>query len=142
MAVKFKLPRFFFVFFCNYFIPTCFTVQPTAFIHSFIQSYKSAQPWKCTLGKKKKNDLNERDNRIHLSVSKVVEDGGQFLGAGVLVVVGAPRRPVGVPPVHGEAVQPQPGLLLAVGLLQAGVQAVDLTARLGQEALQVPVLHA
>lgn len=75
----------------------------------------------------------------HLSVSKVVEDGGQLLGDGVLALSGSGR--VGVPPVDGEPVEPHVGLLL-VRLLQARLEAVHLAAGSHQVALQGAVAHA
>lgn len=60
----------------------------------------------------------------YISVSKVIEDGGQLLGVCVLVFGGDGR--VGIPPVHRETMEPHVGFL-QVRLLQAGVEAVDLT---------------
>lgn len=73
-----------------------------------------------------------------LSVSKVIHDGGQLLGAAVLML--GPKPWVGIPPVYGEPVEPHLGLL-RVRLLQAGVKTVDLTPRLGQGTLQEPIVH-
>ena len=73
----------------------------------------------------------------YLSVSEVVQDGGQFLGVGVLTLGHHGR--VGIPPVHREPMEPHVGLL-QVRLLQAGIEAVDLAARAGEGALQGPVI--
>lgn len=92
--------------------------------------------------KKKKNDFHTIpggftavvESRIYsyinhinsyLSVSKVIKDGGQFLGAGVLTLGDDGR--VGIPPVHREPMEPHFSLL-QVRLLQAGIEAVDLTS--------------
>lgn len=60
----------------------------------------------------------------YLSVSKVVKDGGQFLGAGVLALADNAR--VWISPVYREPMEPHLSLL-QVRQLQAGVEAVDLT---------------
>ena len=70
---------------------------------------------------------------------KVIQDGGQFLGASVLTLGDDGR--VGIPPVHGEPMEPHV-VPLQVGLLQAWIEAVDLTSRPGQRILQGPVVHA
>lgn len=62
---------------------------------------------------------------LHLSVSKVIKDGGQFLRAGVLMLGDDGR--VGIPPVYGEPMEPH-FILLQVRLLQAGIKAVDLAS--------------
>lgn len=75
----------------------------------------------------------------HLSVSKVVEDGGQFLGNRVLVL--ARGSWVGVPPVNRQSVEPHVGLL-HVRLRQARLEAVHLAAGRRQVALQGAVANA
>lgn len=72
-------------------------------------------------------------------MSEVVEDGGQFLGDGVLVLADGGR--VGVPPVNRQPVEPHVGLL-HVRLPQARLEAVHLAAGCRQVALQVAVTHA
>lgn len=74
---------------------------------------------------------------------EVVEDGGQFLGDGVLVLAGTGGTGgrVGVPPVNRQPVKPHVGLL-HVRLPQAGLEAVHFAAGRRQVALQRAVAHA
>lgn len=69
----------------------------------------------------------------HLSVSEVAEDGGQFLGDGMLVLGGGSR--VGISPVNRQPVKPHVGLL-HVALPQARLEAVHLAAGRREVALQ------
>lgn len=71
-------------------------------------------------------------------MSKVIEDGGQFLGAGVLALGGDGW--VGVPPDYGEPMEPHVSLL-HVGLPQARVKAVDLTSGPRQGTLQGSIIR-
>lgn len=75
----------------------------------------------------------------HLSVSEVVEDRGQLLGAGVLTLSDDGR--VRIPPVHGEPMEPH-FTLQQVRLLLAGIEAVDLTSRPRQRSLQGSIVRA
>lgn len=70
-------------------------------------------------------------------MSKVIEDGGQFLGAGILTL--GDDGWVGVPPDYGEPMEPHVSLL-HVGLAQARVEAVDLTSRPRQGTLQGSII--
>lgn len=74
----------------------------------------------------------------YLSVSKVIEDGGKFLGAGILTL--GDDGWVGVPPDYGEPMEPHVSLL-HVGLTQARVEAVDLTSRPRQGTLQGSIIR-
>lgn len=76
---------------------------------------------------------------FYLSVSKVVQDGGQLFGVAVLTL--GPKPGVGIPPVYGEPVEPHLSLL-RVKLLQTRVKTVDLTSGAGQGTLQIPILHS
>ncbi len=89
---------------------------------------------------------NQRPCSIHsrlratsyLSVSKVVKDGGQFLGVGVLAL--GDNGWVGIPPVYREPMKPHFSLL-QVRLLQTGIKAVDLTSCPRERMLQGPIIH-
>lgn len=72
-------------------------------------------------------------------MSKVIEDGGQFLGAGILTL--GDDGWVGVPPDYGEPMEPHVSLL-HVGLPQARVEAVDLTSGPRQGTLQGSIIRA
>lgn len=110
------------------------------------------QSWKLSLPRFKKNTPEYPDLVVsfkgyrhqapcvpHLSVSKVIQDGGQFSGVAVLALGPKPR--VGVPPVYGEPVEPHLSLV-RVRLPQTGVKTMDLTPRAGQGTLQQPVVHS
>lgn len=71
-------------------------------------------------------------------MSKVIEDGGQFLGAGILTL--GDDGWVGVPPDYGEPMQPHVSLL-HVGLPQARVEAMDLTSGPCQGTLQGSIIR-
>lgn len=60
----------------------------------------------------------------YLSVSKVIEDSGQFFGVGILSL--ADNGGVWIPPVNRESMEPH-FILLQVKLPQTGVKTVDLT---------------
>lgn len=81
----------------------------------------------------------ERNWWSYLSVSKVIQDGGQLSGVAVLTLGPKPR--VGIPPVYGEPVEPHLSLV-RVKPLQTGVKTVDLASRTGQGALQQPIVHS
>lgn len=74
----------------------------------------------------------------YLSVSKVIEDGGQFLGAGILTLGNNGR--VGIPPVYREPMKPHFSLL-HVSLPQTGIKAVDLAPCPCEITLQGPIIH-
>lgn len=76
---------------------------------------------------------------FYLSVSKVIQDGGQLFGVAVLTLGAKPR--VGIPPVYGEPVEPHLSLL-RVKLLQTRIKTVDLTSGAGQGTLQNPIVHS
>lgn len=71
-------------------------------------------------------------------MSKVIEDGGQFLGAGILTL--GDDGWVGVPPHYGEPMEPHVSLL-HVGLPQARVEAVDLASGPRQGTLQGSIIR-
>lgn len=74
----------------------------------------------------------------YLSVPKVIKDGGQLLGVGVLTLGDDGR--VGIPPVDRQPMEPH-FVLLQVRLLQTGIKAVDLTSRTCEKMLQGPIIH-
>lgn len=71
-------------------------------------------------------------------MSKVIKDGGQFFGIGVLAL--GDNGWVGVPPVYREPMKPHFSLL-QVRLLQTGIKAVDFTPCLCKRTLQGPIVH-
>lgn len=74
----------------------------------------------------------------YLSVSKVIKDGGQFLGVDILTLGDNGR--VWISPVYREPMKPHLSLL-HVRLPQTGIKAVDLTSCPRERTLQGPIVH-
>lgn len=109
-------------------------------IQEIVKELKSLKPltWWCGSHQLGLSWCEEEDSGFstsYLSVTKVIEDGGQLLGACVLTL----GSRVGISPVHRQSMEPHFSVL-QMRLLQTGIKAVNLTPWPGKGTLQGPVI--